>query len=281
MKALTLTMAEYQALPGINWSTLKELRQSPLHYQHALKTPRPDTPAMALGRAVHCAVFEPDALPLRYAVYQHSKTQGPGARTRWQAFQEQMEAAGLEILSAEQWEVVTAIRDAVRTDPVASKYLARGKPEQTIQWQDRETGLQCKARLDWTVPPARLFGQRGVYVELKSTRDAGVGRFASRAASLLYHGQVSFYRRGLKTITGEEHDARLIVVESAPPFDVIVYEPDDDWLSCGDVLVDELLSEVATRRASGCWPGAAKGEELTLPLPGWAIDHDWEVTEEE
>jgi len=47
--------ATYSKLEAVNWSSLKEMRRSPRHYQHRLTAPREDTKAMALGRATHTA----------------------------------------------------------------------------------------------------------------------------------------------------------------------------------------------------------------------------------
>ena len=54
-----MTFESYQKLSAVNWSTLKNMKRSPLHYKHGLENSRPDTPRLAVGRAVHTAVFEP------------------------------------------------------------------------------------------------------------------------------------------------------------------------------------------------------------------------------
>jgi exodeoxyribonuclease VIII len=74
--------AEYRAAHGLNWSRLKVLDKSPLHYKHALENPRADTPALSLGRAFHCALLEPDRYAAEYRVW-------PGSRVGhvWDAVQ--------------------------------------------------------------------------------------------------------------------------------------------------------------------------------------------------
>lgn len=263
-----LDFAQYAAIDAVNWSSLKELRRSPLHYQHRLIAPLEDSPALSLGRAVHCAVFEPDMLPLRYVVYAESKSRGEGARKKWEAFQAVNQDR--EILDIADWRKVCAIRDSVRANVIAAKYLADGKAEQAIQWVDKSTGLRCKARLDWIGSPTR---SPCTVVDLKTTRDLLPHKFASQAASLGYHGQLAFYLRGMRQLYRPPFDCevRLIAVESEPPHDVVVYSPDEDWLEEGDALVSQLLEQVATRRKSGCWPGIALGQELELSLPRWAM----------
>jgi hypothetical protein len=53
---LLITFADYAAAPGIHFSTLRYMAQSPLHYLHALNNPLSETQAMLLGRAVHCGL---------------------------------------------------------------------------------------------------------------------------------------------------------------------------------------------------------------------------------
>lgn len=258
-----MTPKEYQALDAVNWSTLKELRRSPLHYRHRLATPRDDTAYLAMGRAVHTAVLEPDLFPVQYAVYTESKSKGEGAKKRWEAFQ--AANAHRTILDEDDYNRALAIRDAVRSHPRAMAYLERGLAERPVVWTDEKTGLRCKARLDF------VSRSRPAVVELKTARAVEPRRFASAAAQLLYHGQLAFYRAGWRAAHGEDLDPVIIAVESEAPHDVVVYRFDDEARDEGDALAAELLQELATRRRTGEWPGLDRGEEQTLTLPGWAL----------
>ena len=62
------------------------MARSPRHYQHRLTTPRSDSPAMRLGRAIHTAVLEPDLFPVHWTLYD-----GRRAGNAWTEFS----AAGL------------------------------------------------------------------------------------------------------------------------------------------------------------------------------------------
>lgn len=62
---------EYHAHPAIGSSGLKRFMQSPLHYWAAYLDPdreKKDPKHFRVGRAWHCAVFEPEAFGARYAV---------------------------------------------------------------------------------------------------------------------------------------------------------------------------------------------------------------------
>jgi len=252
-KGGTLNHQTYSQLPGINWSTLRAAAKSAAHYQHRLSHPVEETPAMRFGRAVHTAVFEPDRFPLEYVVYQGGRRAG----NEWEAFAEIH--AAQTIIKAEEYETALAIRDAVRTHPVARKLLRSGKAEQTITWTDEETGLACKGRLDWLGRKAAL--------DLKTTGDIEARTFGRLAAKMLYHCQLAFYDAGLRA-NKLQRSWKIIAVEAEPPHDVAVFDVDEDALYAGEEQVREMLRLVADCRKTKRWPGRYPTEQK-LELPGW------------
>lgn len=261
-----MTYAAYDAIGAVRFSTLKELRKSPLHYQHRLRNAKADASFLALGRATHTAVLEPDRFALDMAVYTESKSKGEGARKNWQAFQ--AANLGRTVLSADEYSTCCAMRDAARAHPGAGPYLAHGTAEQTITWIDEPSGLRCKARLDW------VSTSRPAIVDLKTARDVTPRRFASAAAGLLYHAQMAFYCMGWRAVTGADLAPVLIAVESEAPHDVVCYRLDEEAQDEGRVIVRDLLDELAERQRTGCWPGVDRGVEQILSLPRWALPYD-------
>ena len=257
----------YRELPGINWSSLKLMDSSPLHFKYGLTHPRPDSSAMQLGRAAHCAVLEPDAFPRRYVLWDGGIRRGK----TWDAFQEAN--ADKECLNAADYETALAIRDAVRAHKAARRLLRWGKPEVSLRWLDESSRMWLKARLDWVAP-------RGTLVDLKTSRDIEPRNFGRTAANLMYHGQLAFYRRGLIARGAALEPVYIVAVESSAPFDVLVYEVDEDVLFSGDQLVTKLLHQVkACRRRYGKrpWPGRS-GEVESLEFPSWALPADNDLT---
>ncbi len=253
-----MTFAEYLKVDAVNWSTLKHLRVSPKHYQHALTHQRADTNALKLGRAVHTAVFEPDRLLLDYVLWDGGDRRGKD----WLLFKSLHEQTSRTILKLEEYERACAIRDAVRKHPLVPPLLEGGQAEHAIQWTDEKTGLACKARLDMLSPLAVL--------DLKTSRHAVDGRlFGSAAWSLGYFHQLAFYVRGARAVTGKELPAVILAVESAAPFDACVYTVDEDDLWLAGDEVDKLLARLAECRTSGLWPGVGESP-LTLAAPRWA-----------
>jgi exodeoxyribonuclease VIII len=255
-----MTREEYDAIDAVNYSTLKELRRSPLHYAHRLKTPREDSTRLALGRAVHTAVFEPDRFFLDYALF-------PGARRAGKDWDECCKAnRGRTILKSEEYRTALAIRDAVRSHPVAGPALTPpGEAEKSIVWTDEATGLRAKGRIDWW--------RVGLFCDLKTTSDVDRDRFGALAYRMGYHGQLSFYRAGLIANGLDAPVPRIIAVEAAPPHDVAVFPLDDDLLYQGEILCAELLAAAAAFKFSGLAPGRYP-EEVALTLPPWVRADD-------
>ncbi len=259
--------ASYAKIEAVNWSSLKEMGKSPMHYQHCLANARKDTGAMALGRAVHTAVFEPDRFLMEYALFKGARRAGKD----WDAFKDAHN--GQTILKVDEYKKCLAIRDAVRGHAVAAAYLADGQAEQTITWLDKATGLKCKGRYDWYSRSKGAPGSRGTLVDLKTTRDVSAHRFAAQVARLGYHAQLAFYADGLSEYAG--HDVRVVIiaVESEAPYDVAVYHLDADVLYAGREEYRDLLNKVKGCRELGAWPGRFSTEQ-SLELPAWVFGNE-------
>ena len=257
-----MNFSDYSDLAGVNYSHLKEMARSPLHYQHRLTAPRTDTPAMRLGRAIHTAVLEPDLFPVHWTLYD-----GRRAGNAWTEFAEVNASKG--ILTVDEYETVLNIRDAVHRHKVARRLLRYGKSEVTLRWVDPVSRIRCKARLD------HLRGD--ALTDLKSTKDIDNRVFGRLAANMGYAGQLGFYRLGLLATGHDIAPVRIIAVESAAPHDVAVFTVDEDILEVGVMEVRKLLHQVKDCRRKRRWPGRYESEE-SLEFPQWALPADTDYT---
>lgn len=251
----------YLKRPGVHNTLLKEMKRSPKRYQFRAANPLEDSTTLAFGRASHTAVLEPDRFPIDYAVFPGKRRQGK----EWEQFQ--AANADRTILKMDEYAACLAVRDAVRSHPVAGPLLASGKPEQTITWTDAATGLECKGRADWLSPVA--------LVDLKTTTDIDADRFGALAARMGYHAQLAFYRDGLRA-NGLDLPAKIIAVEADEPHDVAVYAIDDDSLYAGEEQYRDALRKVAKCQAAQVWPGRYEQERLLI-LPSWAFPAEDDV----
>lgn len=264
--------ADYFAREALSISRLKELRRSPLHYRHAMANPK-ESPAMALGTAAHCATLEPERFGRDYAVWSRRTDAGrmaPRSGKAWEAFV--AECGGREVLTEDECSLALGMAAAVRSDPVAAKYLESGDPEVTLEWSLGERA--CKGRADWLTTQE----DGPVIVGLKTARDCRHFAFATAAARLGYHLQWAYYFDGYQAITQRQARMVEIVVESAPPHAVVVYAITEDILAQGRDEYLRLLELLATCEARGEWPGPAETEQV-LSLPSWVYGTDEDVGE--
>lgn len=255
---------DYDAIDAVNFSTLKELAHSPKRYRHRKEHGRKVRPWMSRGTAGHTALLEPDRFFRDYVMWTGKQRRGK----KWDAFK--TEHAGKEILRIDEYAEADAIAKAVRSDPVAMRYLERGMPEVTIVWEDKETGELCKGRVDWIHEGS----QQSVIVDLKGARNIESHAFWRSGASLLYHMQAAFYFDGFASATGSEPLSKTIAVEFDAPHDSVVYNMTDEVLDKGREEYRSLLLKLIGCRDEGQWPGYANGCELDAQLPAWMMADD-------
>lgn len=258
-----MTQEEYEGIQAVRWSTLRVLRVSPLHYRHALRSERPETAAMRIGRAIHAFILEPDTFHDRFVCYR-----GQRRGKDWTGFASDHESK--TILTEVEWKRAIGAGAAVHGHPCALSYLAGGVQEHVLTWTDQETGIACKGRVD----------SAGEWlVDLKTTTVIEPRRFGSHAARLGVHGQLSFYLDGCRANDILVRDEpRIVVVQSEPPHDVVVYRVSRHVVDAGRDLYRELLGELKECRESGAWPGVSP-DEIELIPPDWIYqDEPLELT---
>jgi hypothetical protein len=255
--------ANYDAIRATNWSTLKHLGDSPKHYRYNLDHPA-DSAAMQRGRAVHCAVYEPDTFERTYVVYP-----GPVRRGKaWEEFRDEHEHC--QILTATEFDVVRRIADAALADPIAGPLLRAPYVEQSITWTDERTGEPCKGRAD------QIDDRLG---DLKTCQSVAPRRWAATVEDLGYLGQMAFYLDGLAA-NGVSFGAPpvWIAAEANPPHDVVVYEIDERDIAAGRDLYRCYLDRLIECRAADAWPGIADGCMMRFERAAWARPREQAIT---
>lgn len=273
--APTIDRAAYDAIEAVNWSTLKIIGRSPLHFRHAKQKARKDTAALRRGRLAHLAVLEPDAFRRTVVLWDGGRKAGKA----WDAFVEANE--GREILSADENDEIQLLAAMVRSEPAARKHLVSGSAEVTAQWTrdvklpdgSATVRVPCKGRLDFV-------SSSGVIVDLKTTRDASPDGFGREVWRYGYHTQAAWYVDGYAAATGSTLPAVLIAVEAEAPHVVAVYRIPDDILQMGREHYESLLARYAECAREDRWPGYFIGEsELTLPRYAYPLSDDENVND--
>jgi hypothetical protein len=262
-----ITNDDYHGGVGVSKSGLDVLARSPLHYWSKYIDPNRErkepTPAMKLGTAIHTAVLEPDEFSKRHMVAPVVDRRSKDGKATWEQFVADAEAAGADLISADDFATCQAISRQVREHPTARKVFANGTPELSAYWTDKETGLLCKCRPDWLGLP--------LIVDLKSTEDASAEGFAKSAWNFRYWVQAAWYVDGIEQATGQRPDAFVFgAFEKSAPYACAFYFADEAMLDMGRREYRRLLRILADCTAADRWPGYTT-DVMPLGVPAWAL----------
>ncbi len=256
-----LTNSEYHASPAISKSGLDLIRKAPALYRWRQANPTEQTPAMRLGTLTHTVVLEPQLFRESATVHPEGIDRRTSAgKLAWAEFE--VQAEGKEIVTTEEMSKLCQIQQAVHNHPAAAKALA-GSPiiEQSIFWD--ADGIACRCRPDAAT-------EKGVIVDLKTTRDASPEGFAKSIAQYRYHVQAAFYSDGYKAAFGEAPRGFVfIAVETEPPYLVAVYVASETMTSRGRIEYQTDLDTFRRCQDADTWPGYSDAP-LTIDLPKWA-----------
>ena len=249
----------------VNKGALDQLARTPKHYRAWLAdTEQHDTPALLFGRALHALVLEPALFAREWARqpdFGDLRTKaGKERRDDWATSHR-----GVATVSADDWERLQAMRDAVMGHPIAGKLFTGGVSESTAIWTDHDTGLLCKSRMDYYV------AARGLVIDLKSTEDASDDGFARSVAKYRYHVQHAHYASAFQTLGHELRAFLFAAVEKSPPYAVAVHCIDADAEARGMQLRSRDMATLNRCLQTDTWPGYEPTIH-TLALPRWALN---------
>lgn len=247
----------------VSKSALDEFARSPKRYRAWVDGTIRDeeTPALAFGRAFHCAALEPDEYQARYVIEPDfgdcRKKENKAARDDWRGANAQR-----TLISRADAETIRGMVAALRSHRIASRILESGTPEVSALWTDKETGLRCKVRCDYRVAPRLLLA------DLKSTQDVSPEQFRRQVFAFGYERQHALYREAFAALGEPAEHFIFVGVEKTPPYDVVTYTLDDAAVQRGYLKVRACMRRLAECMASGTWPGVSDSIE-TLDTPPW------------
>jgi len=236
-----IPFATYLSWPYVSNSALSVVKRSPAHY-HA-RLPSEETPAFRLGSLCHTGVLEPASVSTRYCVMP-DLTQGilredgtpydkPTATKEYgkrvAAYQAMAKERGQVVVDHENFSQMMGVVRAICEHEIARDYLCGdGYVELSMVWDDPETGLRCKGRIDKFKPHQKRIS------DLKTTRDGS--RFENSIFQYGYYRQGAFYRRGVKAIAGIDCEFCIAAIETDEPYAVRAAPLGNDALELGEVM---------------------------------------------
>lgn len=264
---------EYHRRPELSNSRAKLLvpPSTPLAFQHEMSQPEKRARHFDLGKAVHAKVL---GTPLDVEVVQKvtvkkDRVDAEDYNTKSaQDHRDEVYARGATPLLRREVEQVDAMAEAVLANPDARTIMEfPSRPEVSAFWQCSETGIECRARIDWLPEPQD--GRRLILADVKTTGiSAWPASFIRQAGDLLYDMQAAWYRDAAITLGLDPDPVFLfVVVESNAPHDVSVVRLHDAARARGEALMDKTRRIYAECMATGHWPGIPHGiHTVDLPL---------------
>lgn len=229
------------------------------------------------GRAVHMAVLEPAKFRDSYVIEpifegktkQGKLTTNPNCdevralKADWQASLP-MDAL---ILKEKEMDMLLEMIDCVVENPQTANIFRNGKPEVTGRFTHPKYNIRCKIRPDYiTVMPDGKY----YYFDLKTTRDASPGLFATEAARLKYVVKMAFYHDGLTTIMGRPPEAgALLPVQKSIPSKTDICWLNDDDIADGRRQYEYAIECLIRSMDTNDWP-RQKTHGQMLSMPAWS-----------
>ena len=256
-----ISAEEYHGIDAVSNSYLSKLS----HIPAKAKIKQDDTPAFLFGRAFHCLILEGmETFSSLFAISPDIDKRTKDGKLEYAKFQSENDGKG--IISKDEYEVMIEMVNALLKHPFAAKVLCEGRSEQSVFWNDKDTGLYCKCRPD-RIPE----GDHGVILDIKTTADATQSAFTRSVVNYGYHRQAAFYIDGFNAVNNAVVDAFVfIAVEKEPPYAVGCYTLSDVDIEVGRIRYKALMAKEIECQKIQEWPNYESEGLIELNLPNWA-----------
>jgi hypothetical protein len=259
----------YASLPGVNSSRLKLIAKSPAHY---LANPSlGNRKTLNYGEQYHCALLEPEHYLSRYAVAPVGATDR--RRKAYKDWTASLPPGVRPVTQAEHRRIWGAAKEA-EADPMLARFFgpeAKTEREICIFWNDEESGLSCKCRID-------LFADGVGVLDVKTAASCTVDDFPWAARRYGYFEQLAFYRRGVRAAqaegllpsTGADVPLYILAQELDGAQARALYAIPDFEVTHFDAVISERLEVVRQCAESDTWagPNGLTGAPIPLSYPG-------------
>ena len=269
---------DYFSWDCFHQSLIPAIMKSARHLKHAKENDQKTKP-MILGSLVDGLLLDPKELD-NYK--QLSETYiNKGEEKPWNANSKDCKAELKEIIDAgktpikkKEMDKAEQICDGVMREEEAAQFIKDSKKQVCIVWDDPETGVRCKARIDLQTP--------SVIGDLKTSRCAEKFTFARDIVNMGYHTQAALYSGGWAVLNSDKIlPWKWVVVENEAPFCAAVYELGESSLEAGRARYRIALAKYKDYMEND--PELRRGySELTEPIevPPWEINKAYDAAEE-
>ena len=258
-KLIKLTDGEYFGEKDfLNFSLIKELLKSPLHFQTARVTPKEATPAMKLGSTIHCALLE----PLRFA---NEYLEEPELDKRTKEYKEfAVKNTDKFLYSKKDVKPIIEKLEAIKKENNTEAYPSllrvlnqKTTNENAIFWDN----FKCK--IDAYDEETKTL------VDIKTTSDASPEAFQRTIFNSAYSLQLAHYAKGLMSTGKEVKEYKIIAIQTTAPYDVVEYELPLDVMDYSFQKLQEVYDKLENVLIFDDHTGTNNGEVVQVELPKW------------
>ena len=258
-KLIKLTDSEYFGEKDFfNFSLIKELIKSPLHFQEARKEEKEPTPAMKLGTTIHTALLE----PLRFA---NEYLEEPQLDKRTKEYKEFAAKNQDKFLySGKDVNPILNKLEAIKKENNQTAYpsLLRVLNQKTINencifWDN----FKCK--IDAYDQETKTL------IDIKTTSDSSPESFIKTIFNSAYNLQLAHYAKGLESCDQKVATYKIIAIQTTAPYDVVEYELPLDVMDCSFLKLQELYKKLENVLIFDDHTGTNKGEVVIVEFPKW------------
>lgn len=265
--------ATYHAQPSLSSSGARKLLppSCPAKFAHERAHGRPEKRAFDFGHAAHRRVL---GVGSETVVIDTDDYKTKAAQEK----RDQAYADGKVPILAKEEAVIEAMAAALANHPYAGALFnpgRGGKPEQSLFWHDADTGVDCRARLDW-LPDLDRRG-RLIVPDYKTAVEGDPESIGRSLDKYGYARQAAWYLDGIAALSLARHAAFVFVVqEKTEPYLVTVAEIDAQSLEAGRFYNRQARQIFAECTSTGRWPGYSDDAPAFVSLPGWALNRYYE-----
>ena len=284
------TIEKIQVKPGIyenvpfdtylSWdcfskSMVKSALISTAHLHHYINNGKKQTKEMALGSLLDCMLLEPEIFADKFAEKLTTYPDDPAKK--WSGNSHSCRAwladkieRGIVVYSRSDYEKCVEMIGNIADHETANKWINDGKNQVSIVWEDHETGIMCKSRIDVL--------KEDMLTDLKSTVNASPSEFKRTLNNFGYHIQNSMYSEGYAQLNGGEVlPFGFVVVESEAPHCVATYKLDEEALIIGNSMFRRAINRYVDYKKMG--PVGYSKLEQEISIPQWAVNVEDSIDE--
>jgi len=271
-------VTNYHSIPALSNSSLSVLKRSPAEFYARFVADPPtmqseETDAMRLGSAVHMLALEPERFHDRYLIETgpiNPSTQKPYGRDtkRFEAWLDiRKTETDKTVLIYDEFESSMAIAEAFQAHPEILRIMAADAEKIYERRYEMSYLVEGQDPIRLTCKPDCVMPSEGLIIDLKTTLDPHPDAWRWSAEEYGYHRQAAIYLQAMEAYYGKPFRFFFGVVRSKAPYEVGVYELDNDSIGRGWSQVEDLIAEYAQRKQEDNWRSDWQVGIHTLNVP--------------